>query len=282
MSIWGGGTSAANGSVIPNVDNAYDLGSGSFRWKDGYFAGTLTVGTLAITNFTVTTLNGTTINCSGNLTVNGNTVLGNAVTDTITAGLGAGANNGFTKTATNEFWFGNVSAGSTRVEVGGGFRVQGTASFAATGGSGIEVYKSATTGIVASYNRSTATHEPMQYNGSQHTWQVGGVSVAEINTSNNLQNILGNINVTASGKGFGVKEGGAAARMGTAVLVAGTVTVNTTSVAANSRIFLTVQVAGGTQGHLSIGARVAGTSFVINSTSGTDTSTVAWEIKEPL
>lgn len=70
-------------------------------------------------------------------------------------------------------------------------------------------------------------------------------------------------------------------RMGTAVLVAGSVTVSNTTVTANTRIFTSRQAAGGTLGHLSIGTVVAGTSFVINSSSGTDTSTVAWLLIEP-
>jgi hypothetical protein len=68
---------------------------------------------------------------------------------------------------------------------------------------------------------------------------------------------------------------------GTAVLVGGTVTVNNTLVTANSRIFLTTQVTGGTVGSPYISARTASTSFTITSTSGTDTSTVAWMIVEP-
>lgn len=74
---------------------------------------------------------------------------------------------------------------------------------------------------------------------------------------------------------------GTNARMGTATLVVGTVVVNTTSVTANSRIFLTAQNTGGTPGALRVSARVAGTSFTITSTSATDTSAVAWVIIEP-
>lgn len=70
--------------------------------------------------------------------------------------------------------------------------------------------------------------------------------------------------------------------MGTAVLVAGTVTVTHTTVKADSRIFLTHLVAGGTLGILSVGTITAGTSFVINSTSATDTSTVCYLILDPL
>lgn len=72
---------------------------------------------------------------------------------------------------------------------------------------------------------------------------------------------------------------GGAAQAGTATLVAGTVTVNTTAVAAGSRIFLTAQNTGGTPGALRVSARVAGTSFTITSTSALDTSTVAWELR---
>lgn len=78
----------------------------------------------------------------------------------------------------------------------------------------------------------------------------------------------------------GVAEG-ANGNMGIATLAAGTVTVSNTRVTANSRIFLTNQVLGGTAGFLRISARTAGTSFVITSSSGTDTSQVAWLILEP-
>lgn len=68
---------------------------------------------------------------------------------------------------------------------------------------------------------------------------------------------------------------------GTATLVAGTVTVATTAVTASSRIFLTTNTPGGTPGWLQVSARTAGTSFTILSSSGTDTSVVAWQIIEP-
>jgi hypothetical protein len=72
--------------------------------------------------------------------------------------------------------------------------------------------------------------------------------------------------------------GAADAVVGTATLVGGTVTVSTTSVTASSKIFLSRNTAGGTVGDLRQGTIVAGTSFVINSASGTDTSTVNWWI----
>ena len=77
---------------------------------------------------------------------------------------------------------------------------------------------------------------------------------------------------------FHVISGGAMS--GTATLVGGTVTVTTAAVAAGSKILLSRQATGGTAGHLSVGTITAGTSFVINSSSGTDTSTVYWRIME--
>jgi hypothetical protein len=65
---------------------------------------------------------------------------------------------------------------------------------------------------------------------------------------------------------------------GTAVLVAGTVTVANTLVKTASLVRHWRQVTGGTVGHLTVGAIVDGTSFVLTSSSNTDTSTIGWEI----
>lgn len=61
-------------------------------------------------------------------------------------------------------------------------------------------------------------------------------------------------------------------------MTAGSITISTTAVTASSLIFLSVATPGGTQGFLSVGTIVAGTSFVINSSGATDTSTVNWWI----
>lgn len=91
----------------------------------------------------------------------------------------------------------------------------------------------------------------------------------------------GSMQFTAIGTGVQVKTG-TNAKIGTAVLVAGTATVANTSVTANSRIFLTSNTDGGTPGWLRVSAKTAATSFVITSSSGTDTSTVAWYIVESI
>ena len=91
----------------------------------------------------------------------------------------------------------------------------------------------------------------------------------------------GNLLISTIGKGLQIKTG-TNAKIGTAVLAAGTVTVLNSSVTANSRIFLTAQTNSGTTGALSISAKVVGTSFTITSLSALDTSTVAWMIVESI
>jgi hypothetical protein len=67
---------------------------------------------------------------------------------------------------------------------------------------------------------------------------------------------------------------------GTATLIGGTIVVNTAAVTAASNIQLTAQTSGAAPGALRVSARVAGTSFTITSTSGTDTSLVGWMIAD--
>ena len=87
------------------------------------------------------------------------------------------------------------------------------------------------------------------------------------------------VDLDSAGGGIAIAEG-SNCRMGTAVLVGGTVTVTNTSVTANTRIFLSRSTTGGTVGHLST-TQTAATSFVINSSSVLDTSTINWLLMEP-
>lgn len=67
---------------------------------------------------------------------------------------------------------------------------------------------------------------------------------------------------------------------GTARLVNGTVTVSTTEVLTGDQILLTrVASDGSALGHLSLGTITNKTSFVINSSSATDTTFIYWEIR---
>jgi hypothetical protein len=71
-------------------------------------------------------------------------------------------------------------------------------------------------------------------------------------------------------------------KLGIVTLVGGTATVANTSVTANSRIFITSNADGGTPGWLGVSAKTVGASFVITSSSNTDTSVVAWCIIESI
>lgn len=84
--------------------------------------------------------------------------------------------------------------------------------------------------------------------------------------------------ISQAGKGLRVKEG-ANAKLGTATLAAGTVTVLNSSITANSRILLSRSTPGGTPGILSYSTSV-GTGFTITSSSSSDTSSVIYFIVE--
>lgn len=67
-------------------------------------------------------------------------------------------------------------------------------------------------------------------------------------------------------------------KLGTATLVAGAVTVTMTGVTAASKVLVGTVTPGGTPGALFVFAKTPGSGFVIHSTSGTDTSVVAYAV----
>lgn len=93
--------------------------------------------------------------------------------------------------------------------------------------------------------------------------------------------VYGQLGISAIGSGLSIAEG-TNAKMGIITLVAGTFTVNTTAVTANSRILLSRQTAAGTLGHLATANVIAGTSFDIVSDNAGDTSDVAYLIVEAI
>lgn len=99
--------------------------------------------------------------------------------------------------------------------------------------------------------------------------------------ANQLSLTTADFRIASVGRGVRIAEG-TNAKMGVVTLAGGAATVANTSVTASSRIFLTGQDDnGGTPGSLRVSARVVGTSFTITSSSASDISIVAWEIKEP-
>ncbi len=102
-------------------------------------------------------------------------------------------------------------------------------------------------------------------------------STAGAKLVNFVNNATEKLAVDKNGK-FIYPVGTADAVAGKIALSGGTITVSTTSITATSIVILTRQVTGGTEGLLRVGAIVAGTSFVIDSANGADTSTVGWLI----
>ena len=118
------------------------------------------------------------------------------------------------------------------------------------------------------YNIASAPQFTFDGNGRFGIGQVSPTEKLEVN-GNILLNTAGNKIKIATGTN---------ASVGTATLVAGTVTVSTTAALTASKIFVTVVTPGGTQGFISVPTITNATSFVINSTSATETSTVNWWI----
>ncbi len=116
---------------------------------------------------------------------------------------------------------------------------------------------------------------------ADHTTFAAAAPKASPVFTGDVNSSTGNILVSTIGKGLQVKTG-ANSKVGTAVLSAGSATVANTSITANSRIFVTSNTDGGTPGWLRVSTKTVGTSFVITSSSATDTSTVAWVIVESI
>lgn len=105
----------------------------------------------------------------------------------------------------------------------------------------------------------------------------GNVGIGTTSPSQKLS-IAGNLSLTTAGNKLLIATG-TNASAGTATLVGGTVTVNTTAVTSNSIILLTPQTYGPFAGVVAISAITAGTSFQINSRGGSnDTAVVGWLI----
>lgn len=149
------------------------------------------------------------------------------------------------------------------------------AAYAVTGANEAYLFGSAPNGASKSGNLIIATDSTGTANAIK--FATGGFN----STANFRAQIdASGLSVTKLGAGLNVKEG-SNAKQGLVTLVAGTLVVANTSVTANSRIFLTSQSVGGTQGFLTISARTAATSFTILSSNVADTSTVAYQIFEP-
>jgi hypothetical protein len=107
----------------------------------------------------------------------------------------------------------------------------------------------------------------------------GGAGISVSQASDGTQTVGVDATVSRTDRPFVVE--GANAYMGVATLAAGTATVATTAVSANSRIFLTLQDCASNVGSPYVSARTAGVSFVVNNTNTSNACSVAWVILSP-
>jgi len=132
-------------------------------------------------------------------------------------------------------------------------------------------------GASGTFTALTVTVGPSALNGNL---SVGGtiLGTSTITAATNLVASNGNLILDTAGNKLVIATGANASVGTSAAMIAGTITIDTTAVTASSIIFLSAHTPGGTQGVLSVGTVVAATSFVINSSSDLDTSTVNWLI----
>jgi hypothetical protein len=251
-----------NPTFVPVIQTGVDV-----EFGDLAATGTLTVdgastltgnvsmgGTLAVTGASTLTGNttvGGTFGVTGNTTLQGLTVQQPASMNTINASA---------TTLTQLTVSGATALGSTA-----------TATLAAA----------ATVGYASLVTADTFDRFRILASGA-HEWG-SGAAARNIGLSRGADNRLdlttADFRIATAGRGLQIAEG-ANAKQGAATLVAGAVTVNTTAVAANSRIHLTVQSLGTVAAPkaVAVTARTAATSFTITSEDATDTSVVAWTI----
>ncbi len=92
--------------------------------------------------------------------------------------------------------------------------------------------------------------------------------------------VLGGVYFDTVGKGIAYKTGSNGRVGNSGAMTTGAVTVSNTSVTANSRIKVWLKTPGGTVGQAYVSTITAATSFVLTSTSGSDTSDWYYEISE--
>jgi hypothetical protein len=120
---------------------------------------------------------------------------------------------------------------------------------------------------------------------SQFVFDANGLHHISGSKSTNAS-LTGTTLLPAVGDKLSIKEGGGSytsnASMGANALSAGTMTIASTTVTANTRIFLSVAAKGSNPlGIPYISAQTAGVSFTVTSTAATDNAIIAWLLVEP-
>jgi hypothetical protein len=229
-------------------------------------------GALAITPAAASNVNVTTSG-AGNFAVNTNELV---VVPGVGVGIGTNA-----PEAKLTIKSGASDSIVTRNTTGTGLRVyydDGRTAYMAINYDGIRAYGAAALNVAAGTTMSLKVNVNATTKEAIFIPITGYVGIGTNAPSEKLD-VVGNIQMKVAGNGLKIKEG-TNARMGTATLVGGTIAVANTSVTANTRVFISRSTTGGTEGTLST-TQINATSFTVNSTSGTDTSTVNWLLIEP-
>ncbi len=101
--------------------------------------------------------------------------------------------------------------------------------------------------------------------------------VVDANGGNPIWNFYGDIKLRTPGKTLSIAEGSDACKGQGALLVGGSVTVNTAAVNVGDQVMITATALGGTPGFVAVSI-VDGESFTLTSSSSDDASTYAWLI----
>jgi hypothetical protein len=176
------------------------------------------------------------------------------------------------------------SGGTSNDAVGALFTIAGSTGTGIGAGGDVRILTAPAGGV--SNNVQNARVERLRVTSSGNVG-IGTATPAEkLEVSGNIKVTSGDIIIATAGDGLSIKEG-SNAKMGiTGTFPTGspnTVTVNTTAVTANSRIFLTAQSdPAGVNAALTIISVTAGTSFDIRASNTNFNGTVAWMIVEAI
>lgn len=276
-------------NLLPTTDAAFDLGSITFRFKNLYASESLYVGNnngLRLLNSGGSAYDGTIkISTSNDLVYNIES--SRAHIFQVNGGVNLTIDNGGCKAGFSGFNFGQdtLVTADTRYTCFSGCSTDSVArsglirtygANAASSAGNVEIYTASVSGssIVLDLQSSGTAAIYLRVGGIVK-WYLDRATGTFANDATNGTDLVFN----KLGTNIKVKEG-SNGRMGQATLVAGTVTVSNTIVAANTRIILSRATIGGTVGNLSYTIS-AGASFTINSSNVLDTSVVTYLLVDP-
>jgi len=274
-------TGNSGGALSPSAGNINIVGSGVITVTGS--GSTLTISETPGTGLlsTLTGGSGGAISpTAGNITVAGTA---NEITTT-------GSGSTITWSTPTTFIAPGSIASTTTMTSGGAFTVTTGGATITAGGLTVTAGGAAVTGTTTINNSGAATTTigtggtgAVNIGNATGNTAVTGSLTASTTLTATLGAITatnGNLDLATAGNKLLIATGANASVGTSAAMTAGTITISTSAVTANSIIFLSSNTPGGTAGILSAPAasRIAGTSFVINSSSSLDTSTVNWWI----